>query len=182
MDWLDTETKASLQRSPPKKLAPPNTATFTVVLLAVHGHNRPALVRAVQRAAQVSADEATSIVSRPLPAQVKKGLTYLDGQIAQFELIACDAISVIIPDEVVATGSAHYLAELYSSLQNIDEFETVPVRVEAIPDDPKGQAFCEIFFGGQKPTLPAVVRAMRKKARIMQHWAEKIGGHVTVVQ
>ena len=37
MDWLDTETKALLQRSPPEKLAPPDTATFSLVLLAFAG-------------------------------------------------------------------------------------------------------------------------------------------------
>ena len=87
MDWLDTETKALLQRSPPEKLVPPDTATFALVLLAVRGHDRHVLANAVQRATQVSADEARRIVSHRLPLPVKQGLTYLDAQIAQFELI-----------------------------------------------------------------------------------------------
>ena len=33
--WLDTETKAMLRKSPPSKLAPPNTKGFTLVLLSL---------------------------------------------------------------------------------------------------------------------------------------------------
>ncbi|MGA2032217.1 MAG: hypothetical protein ABSG68_08185 [Thermoguttaceae bacterium] len=181
MDWLDTETKALLQRSPPEKLAPPDTATFALVLLAVLGHDRHALMRAVQRAARASAEEAGRILSRRLPAPAKKGLTYVDAQIAQFELICCDAISVIIADEVVEAASAGYLTDLYANLQKIDEFEMVAIRIDLIPDDPRGDEFCDRFLSGQRPPMPVVMEFMRKKARIMQHWADKIGGRITIV-
>jgi hypothetical protein len=76
MDWLDTETRALLQRSPPEKLAPPDTTAFALVLLADRGHDHHALVGAVQRAAQASAEEAERILSCPLPVSVKNNLSY----------------------------------------------------------------------------------------------------------
>ena len=54
MDWLDTETKALLQRSPPEKFAPPDAGTFALVLLADRGRDHRAIVGAVQRDAQAS--------------------------------------------------------------------------------------------------------------------------------
>jgi hypothetical protein len=179
MDWLDTETKALLQRSPPEKLAPPDTAAFTLVLLALGGHDHRAIVEAVQRAAQVSAAEAEGILGGRLPASVKKGLSYSDAQIGQFELICCDAISVIIADEVVAGAPADYLMELYAKLQKIDEFRLVTVRIDLLPHSPSGQEFCKKFLGGKEPTA-ATMKVMRKKARVMQHWATRIGARMSI--
>jgi hypothetical protein len=181
MDWLDTETKALLQGSPPEKLAPPDTEAFTLVLLATRGTNPIALLRSVQRAALVSADEAERILSRPLPTPVKQAITYLDAQIAQFELICCDAISVILPDRVVQGAAPEYLKDLYAKLLKIDEFEPVLVHIDFIRANPSGEEFCDRFLGGQR-LLPAIFEVMRKKARIMQHWAEKLGGRVTLLQ
>jgi hypothetical protein len=181
MDWLDTKTKALLQRSPPEKLAPPGTATFALILLAVGGGDRSALVRAVQRVAEASAGQAERLLRGRLPVCVRKGLTYVDGQIGQFELICCDAASVIIADDVVANARADYLAGLLDGFRKIDEFELVTVRIDSVPNSPSGQEFCNRFLGGRTPVSTAVVRLMRKKVRIMQHWAARIGGQMTVI-
>jgi hypothetical protein len=181
MDWLDTETKALLERSPPERLAPEDTAAFTLVLLAIRDYDRDALAQAVQRAARASAAEAERILSYPLPLPVKKGLTYSDAQIAQFELICCDAISVIIADAVVAEAPADYLVDLYARLQGIDEFRLVGIRTDLIPDSPAGREFRDRFLRGREANVPGVTKVMRKKARIMRHWAAKIGGRVAVL-
>lgn len=181
MDWLDTETKALLQHSPPEKLAPPDTATFALVVLSLCGDDRRAVASVVQRAADVSAEEAERILRRRMPATVKTGLSYPDAQIAQFELICCDAVSVIIADEVVAQARADYLADLYARLRKSDEFALVPVRIDSLPDSPSGRAFCDRYLGGHMPVSPVVTSLMRKKARIMQHWATRIGGCMTVL-
>lgn len=180
-EWLDTETKALLERIPPGKLAPPDTAGFTLVLLAAGGDDRDALAAAVQRAAGVSAEEADRILGRPLPTAVAKGLVYADAQIGQFELICCDAVSAIIADEVVAEAPAEYLADLYARLRRSEEFENVWVRIDRIPSDRAGYEFCGRFLNGQQPAVPATVALMRKKARIMAHWASRMGGHVEVL-
>ena len=181
MNWLDTETKALLQRLPPEKLAPPDTATFALILLAVEGHDHNAVARAVQRVAKASGDGVERLLSGRLPICVKKGLSYPDVQIGQFELICCDAVSVIIADEVVANASADYLANLYATLRKSDEFASVTARIDSVPDSPKGQEFCNRFLGGRKPASSAAMKLMRKKAHIMQHWATRIGGRMTIV-
>ena len=162
MDWLDTETKALLQRSPPEKLAPPDTATFSLVLLAFAGVDHGTLLRAARFVAEAS-DGATRLLSSRLPVCVNKGLSYSDAQIGQFELICCDAVSVIISDEVIAGTSADYLADLYAKLRKIDEFELVAVRIDFVPDSPKGQEFCNRFLNGWKPASSAAMKLMRKK-------------------
>lgn len=181
MDWLDTETKVLLQHSPPEKLAPPDTATFTLVVLAFYSDDHPAMINAAQRAAGVLADEAERLLRRQPPVPVKTGLSYPDAQIAQFELICCDAVSVIIADEVVAEASADYLADLYARLRKSDEFAMVTVRSDSIPGGPSGREFCNRYLGGREPVWPFVTSMMRKKARIMQHWAARIGGSMTIV-
>jgi hypothetical protein len=89
-------------------------------------------------------------------------------------------MSVIISDEVVAEAPADYLAELYAKLRKIDEFELVTVRMDFVPDSSRGQEFCNRFLNGWKPSSPTGMKLMRKKARIMQHWATRIGGRMTI--
>jgi hypothetical protein len=125
------------------------------------------------------AEEAERILGCRLPIPVKHGLSYSDAQIGQFELICCDAVSVIIADEVVAGAAADYLTDLYAKLQSIDEFRLVTVRIDLVRDNPSGQEFCKRFLGGQEPTA-GTKKLMRKKARIMQHWATRIGARVTI--
>jgi hypothetical protein len=181
MDWLDTETKALLGGAPPGKLSPPDTMAFTLVLLSVHGCQRNALVRALQRVAEASQGDAEHILGGMFPAPVKKGLSYADAQLGQIELICCDAVSVFIVDTVVAEAPADYLANAYAKLLRSEEFELVSMRIDSIPAGPSGRMFCDRFLDGSTPRLPAVVDLMRKKARIMSHWAAKIGGQVAML-
>ena len=178
-DWLDTETKALLQRSPPEKLAPPDTRTFALVLLGFAVQNDHASSSFATHC--IDLEKAGRLLSGPSPVCVKKGLSYSDAQIGQFELICRDAASVIIADEVVAEAPADYLADLYAKLRKIDEFELVTVRIDSVPDGPRGQAFCNRFLNEWKPDSPVEVKLMRKKARIMQRWATRIGVSMTIV-
>lgn len=106
--WLDTETKALLEESPPDKLAPASTARFTLVLIPIYRRNHRRLIRALKRVSneppKLSAD---SIVGR-VPMTVERGLSHTDALVGQFELISCDAISVFLADGVVATASRCY--------------------------------------------------------------------------
>ena len=154
---------------------------FTLVLLTIEGIDRGALRDAVQRVAKVSADEAHRILDYESPVPVKTGLTHPDALIAQFELICCDAVSVFIADEVVAEAPAEYLTGLYARLRQSDEFGLMTVRLDSVPDDSNGQAFCDRFLGGQRPGPSLVAKLMRKKVRIMQHWATRIGGRMTIL-
>jgi hypothetical protein len=177
--WLDTETKAILRPSPPEKIAPPITATFALVLLAIRG-DASRLCQAVERIRGRSREDARRVVAHSLPVVVQRGLAQEDALLGQFELICCDDVSVFVADEVVAGASAGYMADLYATLLNSVEFATVDVRLESVPAGESGQQFIERFLGPVSLQLPAELTMMRKKARIMEHWARKIGGRLAV--
>ena len=118
---------------------------------------------------------------RPVPVSVRGQLSYANA-LGQFELIACDAVSVILMDEVVNTAPADYLAGLYADLCESPEFRSVSLRIESIPADKRGRDFLVRFTGAASPELPLELRVMTKKARIMEHWGTKIGGKVTIVE
>jgi len=179
--WLDPQTKAMLEASPPEKLAPPDTAGFTLVLLAVCAGDTSRLVRAVAQIVSGSAGRALRMLARPLPLPLNKGLSHADALLGQFELVACDCVSVFLADEVAAGARPRYLAALYARLRASPEFEPLGVRIDSIPSDRRGEDYLDKFLGGERCALPVELRVMRKKARIMKHWAEKIGGRLQIV-
>jgi hypothetical protein len=179
--WLDTETRAMLQPAPPKKLAPPDTATFTLVLLAIAVPGRARLLATIERVVTCSPQEAIRVLNGRAPIVLRAGLSHEDALLGQFEFVCCDAVSVFLADDVVVCGPRDYLRDLYKQLLKSPEFETVSVLVESIPRDPAGEKFLEQFLGRTDCTFPGKLQILRKKARIMEHWAAKIGGRVTIL-
>ncbi len=116
---------------------------------------------------------------RKPPFVVKRELTATDAMLAQFELVCCDIVSVFLADAVLSNADPGYLAELYGSLMHADEFDKVSIRLVSVPPHPKARAFVQQFIGNHVPALPFEMPAMRKKARVMIHWAKKIGAEVT---
>lgn len=181
--WLDTETKACLQRSPPLKLSPPTTERFSIVVLYWEPFSdQRRRVRAFERVLRTTLTDAEFEASRRLPFVVKRGLTLSDAMLAQFELICCDIASVLIADPVISAAEPQYLADLYNSLIRSDEFATLRISVTAIPPNELGRQFVQQFIGNGNPSLPHTMRIMLKKARIMTHWAGKIGAAVSAVR
>jgi hypothetical protein len=176
--WLDTETLALLERDPPDKLAPAEVVGFTLVLLKVYGQDTGRLARALQRIADSTDGSAIELAGCAPPCAVKKGLTHADALLGQFELIAADSISVFLDDEVFECASPDYLRQLYAELMQSTEFEPVALRVESIPSSEQGAAFVQQFLGLDDAWRVGPIQAPRKKARIMSHWASKIGGRV----
>jgi hypothetical protein len=179
--WLDTETKALLQRSPPKKLAPSDIDTFGLVLLAIQGQERERLTEAIGRVVGSSPEDTRAIIARPMPITLKQGLSYEDALLGQFELICCDAVSVFLADEVIEEATQNYLADLYGRLLQSQEFQSISIRIEHIPSNDKGEEFLHRFVGRAEISLPLELEVMCKKARIMKHWAPKIGGRLTIM-
>lgn len=180
--WLDTETQACLQRSPPSKLAPPTTETFSLVVLnfdQITDHRRQ--VRALERVLQTSFIDAEWQTTRTPPFILKRQLTLSDAVLGQFELICSDIISVFITDAVLSAAEPEYLAALYEGLLRSDEFASVTVWVNALPQpaDSAG-SFLRQFIGEELPSLPYPMQVTRKKSRIMSHWARKFGVVVSV--
>ena len=60
-------------------------------------------------------------------------MTYADAAIGQFELLACDALSFIIPDRVIENPPLGYLAELYKTLAASSDFQLSEVTITALP-------------------------------------------------
>lgn len=178
--WLDTETKAFLQKSPPDKLAPSDTVGFTLVLLSAAGDDNARVLRAVDRVLHDSQDAARRLLRRPLPLSVKAGLSYADALLGQFELISCDAVSVLLNDDVFNEALTSYLDQLYAELLESYEFEVVSLRIESIPSTDRGRDFIDQFVGNDDAWRAQVFKLPRKKARIMEHWAKKIGGRVAI--
>ena len=180
--WLDTETKALLEKPPPKKFAPPDTATFSLVLLSQFRHDIEREIRAVRRILRVTTVEARHVLGKALPACITKGLTHNEAILGQFELICCDAVSVFIEDDVMMGASQEYLGKVYEQLLKSDEFSEVRVRIESLPPDEHGDKFVDQFLGADFSQYPADFTALRKKARIMHHWATMIGGVCSLIQ
>lgn len=181
--WLDTETKAILQPSPPEKLAPPDTGMFTLVLLQ-KGTDRAWLLRALMRMPGMRQERAVSLAAQPCPVPVARGLSLPDAILGQFELICCNAISVFLRDEIVFPGDRPYLTELYQQVESSPEFKTVTVTLGSFPDSAPSRQFLDQFLGPGDVTSALLAghlrreSMMRKKARILEHWAEKIGAKV----
>ena len=177
--WLDTETKALLQKSPPEKLAPPDTAGYTLVVLSIYGDDNSRVLRAIKRILRTPQDAACRSLMGPLPIVVETGLSHADALLGQFELISSNAISVFVDDEVFNNASPEYLEGLYAQLLQSPEFEIVSLRLESIPSTERGDDFIDQFLGNDDSWRSQALTLPRKKARIMEHWARKIGGLVS---
>jgi len=81
---------------------------------------------------------------------------------------------------VVAAADQQYLNRLYSNLLRSDEFARTGVRIDSLPADDQGKAFSDQFIGPHPSAFPIHLVVPHKKARIMDHWAIKIGGTIAV--
>ena len=177
--WLDTETKAILQKTPPHKLAPPKIKGYTLVLLSIYRRHPERLIRAIQRIRPDTREEAMDRLNQKLPTALKHGLTESDALLGQFELICCDAISVFITDDVIKYGESDYLIDLYNTLLYSDEFAATNVVVDSIPENESGKEFVDQFLGSLDESVSNVT-VPYKKARIMVHWGFKIGAKISL--
>ncbi len=183
MNWLDTETKAILQGVEESKLAPPKVAEFALVLIH-KGVERERLVRAVCRINDCSQSQATELVCRRLPVIINSDLTEEDATLGQFELICCDAIAAVIRSEVAEQGEMDYLLELFQRVSRSPEFKPAMVRIDEVPINESGLKFVDQFLGMELQALkklgfPRRFKMPAKKARIMKHWAARVGAKVS---
>ena len=182
--WLDLQTLEMLHHEPPPRIAPPTLPDYSVVMLEVGG-DRERMVRAVRRTNNCSDSEARALLARRLPLVVNLDLSYHDAGLGPFELVCCDAISVIMPSEVVANAEPTYLKDLYARLRQSDEFQKVTLRLESLPWGEDAIRFLGQFLGlaeveAKAQQFPVDLRMFHKKARIMAHWGDRIGAEVRV--
>jgi hypothetical protein len=184
--WFDTETKALMAPNPPETLAPPHAAGFSLVMLEAGGDFRR-MATALARVRTFTAGTIRTVLARPCPNILCHSISHADALLGQFEMVCCDAVVVFIADGVIRTTRDGYLTELYAWLRESHEFEKLPVEVRAVPDTSEGVQFLLQFLGwlpgeadAPERRLPLKTTMLRKKARIMRHWAEKIGAEMSV--
>src|ERR1700677_3137435 len=115
MNWLDTETKAILQKHCDLKLAPPKTMDFALVLISdASDHQR--LVRAIRRINECSESKAVDLAVQRPPMTINWDLTEANALHGQFELICCDAVSIFVRSQVARSSNKAYLDSLFQKI------------------------------------------------------------------
>lgn len=178
--WLDTQTQAILTGEPPRKLAPPDTIAYSLLLLGRRDPVDWQTIRAVQRIRGSVPKDAEGCLAQSTPALIERGLTYADAMLGQFELVCCDSVAVFVRDSVVEQADEKYLYELYECLLQSPEFAATPIWVNALPDNAKGDAYINQFLVTVPASYPQQLIVPYKMARIMHHWARLIGGNVSL--
>lgn len=184
MNWLDTETKAILQKEHEPKLAPRKAAEFALVLIQ-KGTDHERLVRAICRINGCPEMDAIKLASAPVPITINPGLTEAEALFGQFELICCDAIAVFVRSEVMEQSEPGYIQSLLRDVQQSPEFKPTRVEILEIPGNDAGERFADQFLGdarrqSNKHGERVSVLVPFKKARIMRHWAKGVGAKLNV--
>ncbi len=184
MNWLDTQTKGILQKEHETKLAPSKTAEFALVLIQ-RGVDRKRLVRAICRINECGESEADELSHHPLPVAINTDLSQGDALWGQFELICCNTIGVFVRSEVVEQSDGRYIQSLFQTVLHSPEFKPVRVRVVNVPLTEAEKTFMDQFLGIATPGLkdlafPFGIEVPFKKARIMKHWAGRIGAQLQI--
>lgn len=181
-DLLDTETQGMLEWPPRGKLAPPTAACFAVVLLE-KGADLARVARAIARGREPDGTEAGAVAGSPTPVTVSFGLTHSGALLLQYELVCADCVSVFVEEHVVRAPE-NYLRHLYARLRRSPEFAVRDVEIVSVPRSQAGAGFLDQFLGvtpGEfQAQRPMRISVMFKKARIMKHWADRIGADVTI--
>jgi hypothetical protein len=182
MNWLDTETKAILQKQDEPKLSPCKVAEFALVL-GSQWVDRQRLIRAVCRINDCNQAEAGKVLGWLSPVTISSDLTEEEAEFGQFELICCEAIAAVIRSEVAEQADREYLKDLLRRISHSPEFRPVTVKIVEVPANESGQKFVDQFLGIDLKKLlelgiPRQFTMPTKKARIMKHWATRIGAQV----
>ena len=181
MNWLDTETKAILQREVEPKLAPPKAGEFGLVLLR-KGDDQPRLVRAICRINGCGERDAGVLARSAAPVTINAGLTEPEAIFGQFELICCDSVAVFVRSEVLtAPNQKGYLEFLFERVLQSPEFQPTRIEVFEVPATEAGEKFADQFLGsnyGGNKVHEFSLWAPFKKARVMKHWASRVGARV----
>jgi hypothetical protein len=127
--------------------------------------------------------EAAALLSRPSPVTINPDLTEEEATFGQFELICCDAISAVIRSEVALGADREYLKDLLQRISHSPEFKATTVRIDDVPVTESGERFTYQFLGLELKQLtelgfPRRFTMPAKKARIMKHWATRVGANL----
>jgi hypothetical protein len=178
MHWLDTQKKEILQKVGEANLTPPYTAALTLVLVR-KGTDHDRLVRAICRINECDEPEAVKLAAQRTPVRINSDLSEGDALWGQFELICCDAVSIFIRSEVLDQMDLAEFQSLVQKTSQSTEFQPTTVTITEIPRTESGLSFVDQFLCSFEPEkvagFPSTLIVPFKKARIMEHWATRIG-------
>lgn len=178
MNWLDTETKAILQKEDEPKPVLIKAAEFALVLIR-KGTDDERLVRAIRRINECSEEEAIALSRLPTPVTINAGLTEAEALIGQFELICCDAAAAFVRSEVILEQDQQgYLRDLFQKVSKSREFRPTEIEIVEVPATEAGEWFVDQFLGRAMSQESFSCFVPYKKARIMKHWAPRVGAQV----
>lgn len=173
-DWLDTETKAILYPDRPDKLIASATDSFSLLLL--HKGKDEGRIREVALAIRKFSPPVSNY-----PFVVGQGMELEDVLAGQFALACCDCVTAFVRDEIVDESASMTFQNLYNEILGSPEFQHVSVSIEHIPNSHEGRRFCWQFFGlATGLAIPTTMNMFRKKARLMDRWAKKVGAIVAL--
>jgi hypothetical protein len=174
-EWLDTETKAVLCPDPPEKLVASATVSFSL-LLVTKGKDEQRIadiVSAIQRSAPPKTLDYPFVVGQQMNLE--------EALAGQFALACCDCVAAFVRDDIVDESAIKAFRQIHSEVLSSPEFEQVAMRIEFIPNTEQGHRFCWQFFGlASGLQIPVTINMYRKKARLMEHWAKRIGASYSV--
>ena len=181
MNWLDTQTKTLLQRDYEPPDAPAKVPDFALVMGSL-GVNKERILNAICKINNCRQTAAIELMRQLHPVVINSDMTEEEAILGQFELICCDTISAVIRTEVADQGDREYLKELLETISQSPEFTPTPVRIEKVPMNEEGKRFVDQFLAMDperlQKRLPCTFTMPAKKARIMKHWAERVGARV----
>lgn len=174
-DWLDTETRAILCKSPPSIQTAINIKGYSLLLVKA-GRDENRVIQAVSEIQRYGAKNSTNI-----SIVIAQHLTLDDAMAGQFALSCCDCVSAYVTDGVVYDANAGYLHRLSEAVMHSPEFAPITVRLISIPPNDLGRRFSWQFLGiAVGIATPSEIEIHRKKARLMMHWATKCDVHLEV--
>jgi hypothetical protein len=179
VNWLDTQTKEILQKAGDDKIAPSKAAEFALVLLR-KGPDDQRLIEVIAEINNCNEAAAAVLAKRDTPITVNPDLTEEAALWGQFELVCCDAVSVFLRSEIIGQNDQSYLRPLFKKISGSSEFRPTTVNILQVPATESGDKFLTQFvrIPTVKHTFPIKLKVPFKKARIMEHWANRIGAQV----
>ncbi len=102
----------------------------------------------------------------------------------EFELVCCDAVAAFIRSEVLLEpGQKDYLDALFQKVLHSPEFKPTRIDVLEVPATEAGEMSMDQFLGDPAPGEKRPIDEFSlwvpyKKARIMKHWADRVGAQI----
>ena len=154
------------------------------LVLIRKGSDNQRLVQAICRINDCYESEAIALCRLPVPVTINPGLNEREALFGQFELVCCNAVAAFVRSEVLLEqDQKDYLDALFQRVLQSPEFKPTRIDVLEVPATEAGEKFVDQFLGNPVPGEKRPIDEFSlwvpyKKARIMKHWAARVGARV----